>query len=102
MGLIRRSYTYLDKNSFRYLFNVVLRPHLVYCVFIWNPLLKKDEELIKNFLHRVSKLIPQISNFSYTDRLCAIKSNFSYTDCLCAINIPSTKYHWIRGNMIQV
>ena len=83
MGLIRRSYTYLDKNSFRYLFNALVRPHLEYCVSIWYSLLKKDEELIQNVLHCTSKLLPGISNFSYAD-------------CLFAI------YRWIKGDMIQV
>ena len=89
MGLIRRSYTYLDKTSFCYLFNALVRPHLEYCVCIWYPLLKKDKELIENILCCSSKLIPRISNFSYPDHLCAI-------------DIPSMKYCWIRGDMIQV
>ena len=89
MGLIKRSYTYLDRNSFRYLFNALLRPYLEDCVSIWYPLLKKDEELIENALRRASKLIPGISNSSYAD-------------CLCAIDIPSMKYRRIRGDMIQV
>ena len=41
MGLIERSYTYLDKNSFRYSFNALMRPHMEYSVSIWHPLLKK-------------------------------------------------------------
>ena len=55
MGPIRRSYTYLDKNSFRYLLNELVRPHLEYCVSIWYPLLKKDAELIENVLRRASE-----------------------------------------------
>ena len=65
MGLIRRSYTYLDENFFRYLFNTLVRQHLEYCVSVWYPLLKKGEELIENVLCRAAKLIPRISNFSY-------------------------------------
>ena len=89
MGLIRRSYTYLGKNLLCYLFNALVKPYLECCVFIWYPLLKKDEELIENVLRSASKLI------------CGI-SNFSYADGLCAINIPNVKYRWIRGDMIQV
>ena len=89
MGLIIRSYTYLDKNSFPYLLNALVRPYLEYCVSICYPRLKKDEELIKNLLCHVSKLIPRVSNFPYDD-------------CLCAIDKPSMKYHQIRFDMIQV
>ena len=60
MGLIRRSYTHLDITSFRYLFNSWVRPRLKYCLSIWYPLLKKDEEVIENVLRRATKLIPGI------------------------------------------
>ena len=58
IGLIRRSYTHLDITSFRYFSNSLVRPRLEYCVSIWYPLLKKDEELIENVLLRATKLIP--------------------------------------------
>ena len=72
IGLMRRSYTYLDKKSLRYLFNAIVRPHLKYYVSIWYPLLNQDEELIENVLCRASKLMPRTANFSYADRLHTI------------------------------
>ena len=45
MGLIRRSYTHLDRTSFRCLFNSLVKPYLESSVSIWYPLLKKDKEL---------------------------------------------------------
>ena len=88
MGLIRRSYTYLDKNSFHYLFNALVRSHLKFCVSVWYPLLK-NEVLIENVLRGAINLIPRISNFSYADHICPI-------------DIPSMKYCRIRGDMISV
>ena len=87
MGLIRCSYTYLDVTSFGYLFNSLVRPHLEYCVSIWYPLLKKDEELIENVLRRATKLIPGLYDKPYKERLAAIK-------------VPSMRYHRIRSDII--
>ena len=89
MGLIRRSYTYLDVTSFGYLFNSLVRPHLEYCVSIWHPLLKKDEELIENVLRRATKFIPGIYDKPYKE-------------CLAAIKVPSMRYRRMRGDMILV
>ena len=44
-GLIRRSYTHLDRAFFRCLFNPLVRPHLEYCVSIWYRILKKMKSL---------------------------------------------------------
>ena len=89
MGLIRRSYTYLDKISFCYLFDPIVKPHLKYWVSIWYLLLKKNEELTENVLCCASELIPGILNLLYADRLLAI-------------NIPSMKHCWFIYDMIQV
>ena len=87
MGLIRRSYTHLD--IFCYLFNSLVRPHLEYCVSIWYPLLKKDEELIENVLHQATKLIQGLYGKPYKERLTAIK-------------VLSMRYCRMRGDMILV
>ena len=87
MGLIRRSFTYLDRSTFRCLFNSLVRPHLEYCVSIWYPLHKREEDMIENVLRRASKRIPGFSSKTYGERLAAIKT-------------PSMKYRRMRGDMI--
>ena len=95
MGLIRRSYTYLDRGtcldgtSFDCFFNSLVRPHLQYCVWIWKPLLKKDEDLIEYLLRRATKLIPGLYDKPYNDRLAAIK-------------VPCMSYRRMQGDMILV
>ena len=42
MGLIRRTYTFLDETSFRYLFQALVRPHLEYAEAVLSPFIKKD------------------------------------------------------------
>ena len=37
MGLIRRTYSYLDEQSFKYLFQALVRPHLEYAEAVWSP-----------------------------------------------------------------
>ena len=89
MGLIRRSYTQSDRISFRCLFNSLVRPNLEYCVSIWYPLLKKDEDLIENVLRRAAKLILGLYDRPYKERLAANK-------------VPSMRYGRMRCDMILV
>ena len=42
VGLIRRTYIFLDKTSFRYLFQALIRPNLEYVTAVWSPYTKKD------------------------------------------------------------
>ena len=57
-GLIRRSFTYLDKYIFRTLFTTIVQPHLEYGAPIWNPHSKRLIELIENVQWRVPKIDP--------------------------------------------
>jgi hypothetical protein len=62
MGLIRRTYTYLDEQSFKYLFQALLRPHLEYAAAVWSPYKSSDIENIENVQRRATKLIPSLKN----------------------------------------
>jgi hypothetical protein len=44
MGLIRRTYTFLDEISFRFLFQALVRLNLEYVAAVWSPYTKKDIE----------------------------------------------------------
>ena len=73
MGLIRRSYNFLDIVLFKYLFISLVRPHLEYSVTVWYPLLKKDEDLIENVRPCASKMLPRLSNLTYEESLRKLK-----------------------------
>ena len=84
MGLIRRTYTFLDETSFRYLFQALVRPNLEYAVAVWSPYTKKDIELIENM---------QTSNKTGTI--------IETTDRLKKLKMPTLKYRRLRGDMIE-
>ena len=44
-GAIRRSFEYLDKDTFKKLYTALVRPHLEYANAVWNPYKKKDNYL---------------------------------------------------------
>ena len=47
MGMIRRSFKYLTKESFLLLYKSLIRPHLEYCIPCWTLYLAKDIDLLK-------------------------------------------------------
>ena len=71
MGLIRRTYTYLDEQSFRYLFQALVRPHLEYAAAVWSPYKVRDVENIENVQRRATKLVPTLKSLDYSERLNA-------------------------------
>ena len=88
-GLIRRSFTFLDKHMFRQLFTSMVRPHLEYAAPVWNPYKQRFIDDIENVQRRASKKIPGLNNLSYPDRLKAL-------------NLPTLQYRRYRGDMIEM
>ena len=73
LGIIKRSFTYMDADMFQVLYKTLVRPHLEYAYCIWNPFLQKDVMLIENVQRRATKIVPGMKFLPYSDRLRRLK-----------------------------
>ena len=69
VGLIRRTFSYLDPMMFLKLFTAFVRPHLEYAVAVWSPHLKKHIDAIENVQIRATKLVDGFGKLTYQERL---------------------------------
>jgi ribonuclease P/MRP protein subunit RPP40 len=88
LGLIRRSFTYLDILTIKQLYTAMVRPHLEYGNVVWHPRLKKDVKLLEKIQHRATKMVPALKKLKYEDRLKRM-------------NLPSLAYRRLRGDAIE-
>ena len=88
MGIIRRTYTYLDPQSFKLLLKSLVRHHLEYGVPIWNPHLKWDITELEKVQRRDTCQEPQLKGLSYEGRLWKLQ-------------LPTLRYRRLRGDMIE-
>ena len=88
VGIIRRSFSYLDQDTFVKIFTSFVRPHLEYGQVIWSPHLRKHINMIENVQIRATKLIDGFGKLSYSERLKRI-------------NLPTLAYPRLRGDMIE-
>ena len=89
LGLIFRTFTYLDKGIFLNLYKSLVRTHLEYASSVWSPVYKKDRIAIQNVQKRATKLVRSVAHLAYRDRLRTL--------CL-----PSLEYRRERADVIQV
>ena len=89
MGLIRRTYTFLDEQCFKLLFQALVRPHLEYAAAVWSPHYQRDIDAIENVQRRATRLIPSLKGLTYVERLKKLQ-------------LPTLKYRRLRGDMIEV
>jgi len=88
LGIIKRSFTFLDKEVFLYLYKALVRPHLEYGNVIWNPYLKRQSIQIEKVQRRATKLLKECQQMTYTERLLYL-------------NLHSLKGRRLRGDLIQ-
>jgi len=68
-GLIKRTFSYLTKESFLMLYKTYICPHLQYCVSIWSPYLVKNINKLECVQQRATKLVPGLNHSPYEERL---------------------------------
>ena len=69
VGIIRRSYRYLNCEIFLPLYKCLVRSHFDYAVSVWDPYKIKHITDIEDVQRRATKLIPEIKKLCYPERL---------------------------------
>jgi len=71
------------------LYKSLVRSHLEYAYSVWYPKRSIDVDKLERVQKRATKLIPELSNKPYKDRLMAL-------------NLPTLKYRKCRGDVIEL
>jgi hypothetical protein len=88
VGIIRRTFTFLDEDMFVKFFKGLVRPHLEYASLAWTPTTIKETKDIEAVQRRATKQIPTLKNLEYEERLRKLK-------------LPTLKFRRHRGDMIE-
>ena len=88
LGIIRRSFDHLSRETFIQLYKALVRPILEYGHSVWNPHLKTLCQDIEAVQKRATGLIGDLKGKEYPDRLAALK-------------LPSLEHRRLRGDMLD-
>ena len=69
LGFIKRTMVSRERGIILNLYKTLVRPHLEYCVQVWNPYLQKDKDALERIQRRVTKMIKGMRNLQYEERL---------------------------------
>ena len=89
LGVIRRTFSFMNKHIFSKLYKSLVRSHLEYGNVIWCPYLKRQSIQIERVQRRATKLVPECKDMSYERRLKYLK-------------LFSLKGRRVRGDLIQM
>ena len=89
MGLIRRTFSFLDAETFKTLYTSFVRPHLEYANQVWSPFLRKHIKMVESVQERATKLVDGMQTMEYGERLQKL-------------GLPTLHHRRERGDMIQV
>ena len=72
-GLVKKTFASRDVKTVLVLYKAMVRPHLEYGNVIWGPFYLGDIKAIESIQRRATKLIIEIKDMSYEDRLRHLK-----------------------------
>ena len=89
VGIIRRTFDYMDEKMLTTLYKTLVRPHLEYANCIWHPPLHKDVQTIEKVQRRATKIVSSLRDLPYEQRLKKLK-------------LPTLAYRRLREDLIPV
>ena len=89
LGMIRRNFKFLHRDTVLRLYKQLVRPHLEYAVQAWNPCYSKDSDVLEKVQRRATRLIGTLNRVSYPERLRVL-------------SLSTLKLRRQRGDLIQV
>jgi hypothetical protein len=89
LGLIHRSFEYMETEMLLPLYKSLVRPILEYGSNVWSPYLKKDIKKIEDVQRRATRLVPACSTLPYEERLKFL-------------GLPTLEYRRDRSDMITL
>ena len=89
IGIISRTFTYLNKRILVNLNKTLVRPHLEFGNEIWFPTLKRQSAAIEKVQRRATQILNELKHISYDE-------------CMKNLTLPSLKYRRLRGDMILI
>ena len=89
IGLVKRTFSFLDKDLFLRLYKSIIRPHIDYGNSVWYPVTKKNIQAIENVQRRATRIVPELKHLAYEERLQEL-------------NLPIVQYRRRRGDLIQM
>ena len=85
--MVRRTFSFMDKNISLKVYKAFIRPQLEYCQQILSPFLKSDIDELEKVQRRATKLLHSIKDLPYEERLEKL-------------NLYSLAERRLRGDMI--
>ena len=93
--MIRRSISVRDKNVILQFYKSLVRPHLEYSIQAWRPHFQKDIDLLEGVQRRATKLISNLKDKSYEDRLRCL--NLTTLEIRCLIGDLIEEFKIFKG-----
>ena len=73
IGMVKRTFSYMDKDMFNALYKTFIRSMLEYSPQVWNPHLARNIVALEKVQRRATKIVPCLRNIPYDQRLLALE-----------------------------